>query len=244
MAGTHTLLIDEVDNVDIVKKMRSVLNDGHSRGGRVIRTINSEVVHFLAYGPVALAGIGKLPATLMSRSIVINMDRSDKAMARFSVQEHHYASQLARWAKKVDLNSDPQMPGQLIGRDADKWRPLIAIADSFGRSDIARDVALKIVGESNILDIKESILRDTQKVFDSVKANILTVDALYQGLLEDKEGEHEVDYVDMKMTKRRVGDILADFRIKSCLQRYEGAPKNCWLRKDFEEKWRRYRLKR
>src|ERR1700722_100079 len=38
LANSHTLLIDEVDNMSIIKNMRSILNDGHSVGGSVTRT--------------------------------------------------------------------------------------------------------------------------------------------------------------------------------------------------------------
>ena len=67
LASNHTLLIDEVDNMSIIKNMRSILNDGHGVGGSVTRTgKDGEVISYPVYGPVALAGIGKLPATLMS----------------------------------------------------------------------------------------------------------------------------------------------------------------------------------
>ena len=79
LASSHTLLIDEVDNMSIIKNMRSILNDGHSVGGSVTRTgKDGEVISYPVYGPVALAGIGKLPATLMSRSLVIRLHRSTK----------------------------------------------------------------------------------------------------------------------------------------------------------------------
>ena len=61
-----------------------------------------------------------------------------------------------------------------------------------------RDVALYIYKESDTLDIKESVLRDTQKVFNRAKTDKLTTDTLYQKLREDKEGEYEVDYEEQK----------------------------------------------
>jgi hypothetical protein len=242
LASSHTLLIDEVDNMSIIRNMRSILNDGHSFGGCVTRTgKDGDVISYPVYGPVALAGIGRLPATLMSRSLVIRLHRSTKAMEAFKVQDHYYASQFSVWAEQPNLNPDPQMPAQLIGRNADKWRPLIAIADSFDRGAIAREVALFFVNESDTSDIKESVLRDTQKVFSRVKVDKLTTDTLYRKLLEDKEGEYEVDYVEHKITKRVVGNILAEFQIRSKPHRYGGgAPKKCWFREDFEEMWERY----
>jgi hypothetical protein len=242
LANSHTLLLDEVDNMSIVKNMRSVINAGHEVGGIVPRTILGEVVSFPVYGPVALAGIGKqLPASIMSRSLVIRLHRSNKEIERFKATDYHFMLQLYLWAEKIKLNLDPKLPAQLIGRDADKWRPLIAIADSFDRGDMAREVALKFLYENDGPDIKESVLRDTRKVFESVKVDKLTVETMHLKLQEDADGELEVDYVERKITKRKIGDILAEFQIRSKLQRFDkGPPQKCWFREDFTEMWNRY----
>lgn len=240
LANAHTLLIDEVDNMSILRNMRSILNDGHSVGGCVTRTgKDGQVISYPIYGPVALAGIGRLPATLMSRSLIIRMHRSTKPMERFTPREQYFAADFYAWAERAVLN--PQMPAQLVGRDADKWRPLIAIADSFDLGEIAREVALQFVNESDISDIEELVLRDTPKVFDRAKTDILSADTLYETLREDEEGEFDVDYDEHKITKRVIGNILAEFQIRSRPHRYKGGtPKRCWFREDFEEMWERY----
>ena len=101
-------------------------------------------------------------------------------------------------------------------------------------------MAIEFLKESATLDIKEQVLRDTQKVFDSEKVNILTIDTLYQKLREDKDGEYEVDYVDQKVTKRKIGDILAIFKIRSRQHRFGATNTKCWFREDFEEMWERF----
>jgi hypothetical protein len=241
-ANSHTLLIDEVDNMTIIRSMRSVLNDGHSVGGSVPRVApDGGVIYYPVYGPVALAGIGRLPATLMSRSLVIRLHRSSKVMERFKASEEYYASELYKWAKVVDLNPEPKMPVQLIGRDADKWRPLIAIADSFGAGEIARNAAISFKREGDDSDIKESLLRDVKKVFDKVKGDLITNDALYQKLREDKDSEYEVDYIERKITKNIVSNHLRDFQIRNRPHRYKGGVvARCWFREDFMEMWKRY----
>jgi hypothetical protein len=248
LAGNHTLLLDEVDNMSLVKSMKAILNDGHSFGGTVTRAgPDGEVISYPVYGPVALTGIGKLPVTLMSRSLVIQMHRSPKKMEKFDAQAANSVPDFSYWASKVNLNSDPQMPAQIIGRDADKWRPLLAIADTFGQecSIMARNVALKFINESNTPDIKESVLRDIEKVFNKLKAKVIITEILHQLLVEDKDGEYEVDYVEKKITKRAIGNYLADFQIRSKPYRHRGGPpKKCWFREDFEEMWERYPFKR
>lgn len=244
LANKHSLLIDEVDNMSIVKRMRSILNDGHSFGGSVSRVQpDKTVVNWPVYGPVALAGIGKVPATLMSRSVVIRLHRSSKPLERFSPREHYYASQLHRWAEHSgqNLDPDPKMPLSMVGRNADKWRPLIAIADYFGRGHLVRSMALTYMNESATLDIRESVLRDTQKVFTKTKAKIITTDYLCETLREDKDGDFEVDYTEHKVTKRVLGNILVEFQIRSRPYRHQRGPvQRCWFREDFEEMWTRY----
>jgi Protein of unknown function (DUF3631) len=193
LAGSHTLLIDEVDIMSVIRNMKAILNDGHGVGGSVTRAgKDGEVISYPVYGPVALAGIGRLPATLMSRSLIIRMHRATQAMDMFKPREQYFSPQLYAWAEQANLDPDPQMPVQLVGRDADKWRPLIAIGDYFDRGDIVRKVALDFINEKDTLDLKESVLRDTKKVFNGVKITILTVDTFYEKLREDNEGEYEI----------------------------------------------------
>jgi hypothetical protein len=61
LAGNHTLLLDEVDNMSIINSMKAILNSGHEVGGVVPRMgKDREVIRRLVYGPVALARIGIL----------------------------------------------------------------------------------------------------------------------------------------------------------------------------------------
>ena len=82
--GPPTILYDEIDTVFGPKakdneEIRGLLNAGHRRGavaGRcVVRGKIVETEELPAYCAVALAGLGWLPDTLMSRAIVIRMRR-------------------------------------------------------------------------------------------------------------------------------------------------------------------------
>ena len=75
------MLLDEVDNLNLPGKdknvLRTVLNSGYRRGGAIDRVIKNAPVAFAVFAPVALAGIGLVPPPLMSRSIVIRMQKYD-----------------------------------------------------------------------------------------------------------------------------------------------------------------------
>ena len=74
-----TLLIDEADTfLHDNDELRGVLNSGHARAGAyVVRTVGDthEPEVFRTWAPKAIALIGKLPATLASRAVHIELKR-------------------------------------------------------------------------------------------------------------------------------------------------------------------------
>ncbi|NIU06397.1 MAG: hypothetical protein GWO40_19315 [Gammaproteobacteria bacterium] len=72
-AARPVLLADEADNFLGRDEMLGILNRGHRRGGRVIRTVGDdrEPRQFSTFAPAALAAIGRLPPTLQGRSIAV-----------------------------------------------------------------------------------------------------------------------------------------------------------------------------
>jgi hypothetical protein len=240
LAGDHSLLLDEVDNVGIMKSMKAILNNGHEVGGFVPRTgKDGEVLKYPVYGPLALAGIGRLPVTLMSRSIIIPMHRSNAQLETFNPKDAYYSEEIARWADRVNLDPNPRMPPQIIGRDADKWRPLIAIGDAVDRSMVAYEAMSEFYKEKSAPDIKESLLRDIHEVFLDEQTDILTNDMLLDRLL--KLEYSEVDWSEHQLTKTKTARILGEFQIGNSVYRYQGGPGvRCWFKKDFKEMWERY----
>ena len=74
-----TLLMDEIETFRKGnEELRGALNGGHRHGGQHLRCVGdeNEVRGFKSFAPVATAGIGKLPDTLVDRSIPIKMKRS------------------------------------------------------------------------------------------------------------------------------------------------------------------------
>src|SRR5436190_12001456 len=89
--GLPTILYDEIDTLFGPKakdneEIRGILNAGHRRGaiaGRcVVRGKLIETEELPAYCAVALAGLGALPDTILTRSVVIRMRRRAPAEAR------------------------------------------------------------------------------------------------------------------------------------------------------------------
>ncbi|WP_249130150.1 DUF3631 domain-containing protein [Bradyrhizobium sp. AUGA SZCCT0283] len=149
-----TLLLDEFDNADLPNNpiMRRVLNAGHRKGGVETRVIGKEVVKYSVFAPVALAAIKRLHRPLMDRSIVIAMHRSRTKFPEFDGNDAaliHIEEALRTFfrANGAFLNTKPVLPFK--NRIADSWRPLIAVADLCGASEVndcpalAREAALE-----------------------------------------------------------------------------------------------------
>ena len=152
-AGLPTILHDEVDAVfngraPQNEELRALYNSGHRRGafvGRVSMQGKKAVLEEYPgrFAAVALAGLGNLPETLMSRSLVIRMRRRAPGEFRWKPFRRRLVkkeadpllAQLAEWAESVApslADYAPEMPPGVEDRGADCWEPLIAVADAAG----------------------------------------------------------------------------------------------------------------
>src|SRR5215207_4648064 len=140
------------------------MNAGHRKGavsGRcMIKGKTVETVDFPAYCAVAMAGLGDLPDTILTRSVLVRKRRR-APNERAEPFRHRTAGptgealrdRLAAWAASIrdDLGDVwPDMPDGVEDRDADVWESLIAVADAAGGKwpARARATAVALVTES------------------------------------------------------------------------------------------------
>jgi hypothetical protein len=173
-----TMLVDEVDNLGfpLVSRgdLRAVFNSGHKYDGTISRMQGGQPCHFSTFSPLAVAGIGTFPQPLMERSIVIAMQKyaGKEKLKEFDEEEavelDYIYQQACVWAKTVTLERNPVMPPELRNRQTDNWRPLIAIADSFGPEwgRLAREAAVAYARNTFDEDAKIILLHDIRTIFD------------------------------------------------------------------------------
>jgi hypothetical protein len=149
--GKPTILFDEIDTVfgpraGDNEELRGFLNAGHRRTGVTYRCIGDggqqTVQAFPSYCAVAVAGLGSLPDTILSRSVIIRMRRRarnekvEPFRARIHEAEgHKLRDRLAAWAEQAReavMGAWPDMPDGVADRPADVWEPLLAVADAAG----------------------------------------------------------------------------------------------------------------
>jgi hypothetical protein len=204
-----TLLIDEADTfLPGAEDLRGVINSGHRQGGSVIRTVGEdhEPRRFSTYGALAIALIGKLPATLHDRSaptIELKRRLRNEAVESFRLDQTGHldllARKIARWtadhANQI-RDIDPKLPAGLFNRDADNWRSLLAIGEVAGGKwpEQAREAAALCCAVAGVEDAAqlELLLGDIRDVFDTKQADASTsVDEITSAVLVDRLVEIE-----------------------------------------------------
>lgn len=169
-AGVPTLLLDEVDAIftggkaDASEDLRGLLNSGYRRGATAGRAAirGKEIVteEWPSFCPVALAGLGQLPDTLMTRSVVVPMKRRRhdqkvepyrrRVHEREAVDLYEGLAELTRVNAAQLEDAWPALPDSIQDRDADVWEPLVAIADAAGGDwpVMARTAAERMVADA------------------------------------------------------------------------------------------------
>ncbi|MER5300174.1 DUF3631 domain-containing protein [Streptomyces lasiicapitis] len=172
-AGTPTLLFDEIDTVFGPKaggneEVRGFLNSGYRRGAKSLRCVgdgsNQSTEWFSSFCAVAMAGLGSLPDTILTRSVIIRMRKkapNEKAEPyRRRVHEkqgHALRDRLADWTATVHdevSQAWPEMPKDVSDRPADVWEPLLAVADAAGGHwpERARAACVELVAAAKLDD--------------------------------------------------------------------------------------------
>jgi Protein of unknown function (DUF3631) len=256
--GPPTILFDEIDTVFGPKakeneELRAFLNAGHRRGavaGRcVIRGKSVETEDLPAYCAVAVAGLGWLPDTILSRSVIVRMRRrhAGETVEPFRHRQHgqrgdEIRRRIALWAAtQPDVVTWPELPPTIQDRDADVWEALIAVADLAGGDwpKLAREAAVALVAASKEADPSLGIrlLADTRIIFAGKE--MLSSKVMLDHLL----GMEESPWADIRgkpLDQRGLAHRLRQYGIKSKTIRVGDATPKGYVLTDFQDAWARY----
>jgi len=258
--GLPTILYDEIDTLFGPKaknneEIRGMLNAGHRRGamaGRcVVRGNIIETEELPAFCAVALAGIGNLPDTIMTRSIIIRMRRRAPTEHIQPYRHRIHAGQgnklrdrLALWADQVCNSMKdtwPEMPNGIEDRNADVWEPLLAIADAAGGDWPARArvaaVALVAQSQESSPSLGLQLLSDLKKVFENhhAMATVAILDALNE--------MDEAPWSSLRgkpIDARTLANYLRRYGVTSKSVRIGDKTPKGYTREDLHDPWDRY----
>jgi hypothetical protein len=258
-AGRPTILFDEIDTIfgpraKEHEEIRGILNAGHRRGAQAGRcivqgaTIKTEELP--AFCAVAIAGIGNLPDTILTRAVVVKMRRRapteqvEPYRRRIhSCQGYQLRDRLAAWAIEIcpRLNPFPDMPPGITDRPADVWEALLSVADAAGEpwSQLARVSAVSLVSASaedrGSLGIR--LLTDLQTLFGSSEA-MFTEDILLR--LVSVEEAPWGDLRGKPIDAHRLAKCLKPYGVSPLQVRINKVSQKGYTRDTLEDAWRRY----
>ncbi|MFF8989567.1 DUF3631 domain-containing protein [Streptomyces sp. NPDC014983] len=266
--GKPTILFDEIDTVFGPKagdneELRGFLNAGHRRTGVTYRCIGDggqqTVQAFPSYCAVAVAGLGSLPDTILSRSVIIRMRRRarnekvEPFRARIHEAEgHKLRDRLAQWAEQARgfvMGAWPDMPDGVADRPADVWEPLLAIADAAGGDwpDRARAACVTLVTASKANDKGSLGVRLLTDLRDHV---LIGVDKLPTiAILDRLNALDDAPWADLDgkpLDNRRLARLLGEYMtadltpIKSRNIRTAGGVLKGFHAEDLADAWARY----
>ncbi|MEU9795424.1 DUF3631 domain-containing protein [Streptomyces sparsogenes] len=267
-AGTPTLLFDEIDTIFGPKaggneEVRGFLNSGYRRGAKSLRCVgdgsNQDSAWFSSFCAVAMAGLGSLPDTILTRSIIIRMRKkapNEKAEPyRRRVHEKQgnaLRDRLAEWAATVRdqiENAWPEMPEGVSDRPADVWEPLLAVADAAGGDwpERARAACLELVhaardddeaslGIRLLTDLRDKVFCGADRMPTAVILEcLLNMDDAPWGDLDDKP-----------ITSRTLAKLLGQYVTRELkpikprgIRTASGTPKGYYA-EDLADAWERY----
>jgi len=259
--GLPTILYDEIDTVfgprtaKDNEDIRGLLNAGHRKGavaGRCVMHGRVVVTEELpAYCAVALAGLGDLPETLLSRSVIVRMRRRapDEEVEPFRrrSQEAEGGELYGRLAWFADISMPavagawPSMPAGITDRDADVWEALLSVADAAGGDwpERARVAAVALVAASRVAvpSLGVRLLADMREVFGDAES--MSTEALLSALTT----MDEAPWADLKgrsLDARGLASRLRQYGVRSTNIRIGEAVVKGYVRADLHDSWARY----
>jgi hypothetical protein len=260
--GLPTILYDEIDTLFGPKakdheEIRGILNAGHRRGataGRcIVRGKIIDTEELPAYCAVALAGLGNLPDTILTRSVVVRMRRRAPSETVEPYRRRIHApkgnelrDQLARWAKAVQKKAaelHPEMPDGVTDRSADVWESLLAVAERAGgdwpKKARCSAVSLVSLAKAASPSLGVRLLADLREVFGESSDGVYT-----EEILRKLQNLEESPWGDLMRGKpidaRRLAALLKPYGIASKQIRIGSTTAKGYARVELHDAWTRY----
>jgi hypothetical protein len=257
-AECPTLLLDESDAAfkgekEYSETLRGILNTGYRRGGKssvcVGKGADISYKDLSTFCPKAIAGIGKLPGTIVDRSIPIQLKRrnSSETVAKFYPRkignEIQNLKECLTQCSKLNLSElEPKIPAELDDRAADCWEPLLAIAETAGANwaENARKAAVALmtgeIRQDDSLGIQ--LLTDLRGIVKENGSNIPTA-SLIEALLRIEESPWP-DLNGRPLNPRKLASLLKAYGIYSQTIREGNRTFKGYQTADFRDAFGRY----
>jgi hypothetical protein len=232
-----TFLLDEADAIfgeksESSEVLRAIYNAGNRRDSYVGRCVgqgsNQKPKRFNVYTPKGLAAIGALPETIVSRSVVVLLQRKLAGEKLPRLRDRKRGALAAEWKPRLVLwatqaeselrGAQPEPPAGLEDRPADNWEALFAIAELAGGPwpAWAHDAALALQKDAVVeVSRKLDLLRDMrEKLVPWINGETtVPLQLIVACLLEDEESPWRNMYGGKQLDAVAVGRLLKPYRL-------------------------------
>ena len=261
-AKRPTIFLDEMDaslngDKEYAEAIRGILNEGFRKGGVFYKCVGKDfdIKGFNVYCPKCFAGIGHLPGTVSSRSIVIEMRR--KLPGEVVEPFRQRAVKLAATPIKADLEAwagrgaaelleaiSPAPLTFLSDRQNDIAEPLLCIAQLAGKVWLQRlTAALRSVFKAASVEntsVGVTLLGDIRAVFDESNSDRMSSAMLAEHLCEI-QGRPWAEWSQGKgLSANNLARQLNRYSVHPQTIRIGGETPKGYHRGDFEDLWSRY----
>ena len=249
-------MIDEVDTfIKDNEDLRGILNAGYSRDNPyIIRCAgdDNEPKEFFVYGAKALSGIGKIPSTIMDRSISLTLRRKHNHERRDRVRDlsrdttDTIKAKLARWSDDNIVaikDTKAMLPESINDRMQDNWEILLKVAQLLGEDWLnrAHKACIDISGiEHDEPSLNEQLLIDIKQIFDNKKATRIFSEDLLTALCSDPEMNWATYNRGQPIKQRQLANRLGEYKISSKQIRIGQDNKRGYDIADFKDTFKRY----
>jgi hypothetical protein len=255
-----TIMVDEADTIFGNKKtaennedIRGILNAGHQRNRPYLRwnMTGRSAEQCPTFAMVMLAGLGKLPDTIMDRAIVIRMRRRGPNEKVKPFRTRRDAQPLQGLRDKVNAwatenigtlqDAEPDMPVE--DRAADTWEPLFVIAHLAGGDwpERAEQACLALTSEDPDDDHEGTrLLADLKLIWPESETSLHTIEILRRLHQLEESPWEQWGHKGEPLNAENMAALLKPYGVKSTNVRLDGAQRKGYHRNDLVDAWRRY----
>lgn len=265
----RTLLFDEVDRTldpagDQTKELLSIINSGYRKGASrpvlvPVKGGDWKAKEMGTYAPVALAGNApKLPDDTRSRMIRIVLMPDVEGRAEESDWEDHadaateLKTRLQDWSETVSdhvRSLRPELPAGCMGRDRERWAPLLRVAITAGGAWPERAIHLikrdmeeqQLIRDEGLQNVPPSVqlIVDLKQIFEASADRFIETKIIVGSLVVGNSDVWSRDSPYGKdLTAQRLGRMLSSSWRIHAKQRPDGNRARGYMRDDFAAAFR------
>lgn len=251
-----TLIIDEADTFITrgSSDMTGIINSGHTKNRAFVYRCEGDAhkaTQFSTWTPMALAGIGTLPSTIMDRSIVISLRRKTSSESVLRIlpdllsAAKNAREELLNWMidnHQFILDNTVEPPSLGNDRAVDNWLPLFTIANQVGAEWLDKcEAAYRLLNDYEDEPLLSTqLLADIRDIFSNRNSDKISSADLVTNLVAFKDKPWCEIRNGRPMSQNGLATMLKIYNIKPSVIRCKGGAIRGYELDQFTDAFNRY----